>query len=300
MSTVIETGQFFLFLFGELVLLFVGISFLVGLLLEYIPPETMKRVLGQGRHPVLANSLGAGFGALTPFCSCSTIPILLGLIKGGAPFGASMSFLIASPLLNPIILILILSLMGLKTTIIYFAVIFPVAVLAGSCWQGMGLAADVKNVRIVSDGSSECECSIAHNTTGARFRKALNGALAIFRQVLPWLVLGSAIGALIYGFIPQEWIVKLAGEHNPLAIPVAAIIGIPMYIRTETILPISSVLLDQGMGMGAVMALIIGGAGASIPEVSLLNAIFKKRLVLVFVLTILLVAVLTGSIFAIV
>ncbi|MCA1743210.1 MAG: permease [Desulfovibrionales bacterium] len=115
MSTVIETGQFFLFLFGELVLLFVGISFLVGLLLEYIPPETMKRVLGQGRHPVLANSLGAGFGALTPFCSCSTIPILLGLIKGGAPFGASMSFLIASPLLNPIILILILSLMGLKT-----------------------------------------------------------------------------------------------------------------------------------------------------------------------------------------
>jgi uncharacterized membrane protein YraQ (UPF0718 family) len=114
---------------------------------------------------------------------------------------------------------------------------------------------------------------------------------------VPYLILGAAIGAFIYGFIPEELIVAAAGPDNPLAIPVAAVIGVPMYIRAETIIPISAVLLEKGMGIGAVMALIIGGAGASIPEVTLLASIFEKRLVAAFVVTVLGVAVLAGVLF---
>jgi uncharacterized membrane protein YraQ (UPF0718 family) len=299
-DSLLETGRFFLILSGELILLFVGISFLVGLLLEYVSPESIQRVLGHGKNKLLMNALGAGFGALTPFCSCSTIPILLGMLKGGVPFGAAMSFLVASPLLNPIIILMLLGLMGWQTTLIYVGMVFPAAILAGVAWERMGLAADVKNVRIKATGQGGGDFAEAQRTTGARFKRALHGALNIFRQVFPWLMVGAAIGALIHGVIPQEWIVRLAGAHNPLAIPVAAVIGIPMYIRASTILPISSVLLAQGMGIGAVMALIIGGAGASIPEVTLLSAIFKRRLIVAFVVTVLLVAIATGFVFSLV
>lgn len=112
--------------------------------------------------------------------------------------------------------------------------------------------------------------------------------------MVPYLLLGAAIGAFIYGFVPEDLIVSVAGPGNPLAIPVAAVIGVPMYIRAETIIPISAVLLAKGMGIGAIMALIIGGAGASIPEVTLLASIFQRRLVAAFVATVMGVAIVTG------
>lgn len=121
--------------------------------------------------------------------------------------------------------------------------------------------------------------------------------VSLFRQVVPYLILGAGIGAFIYGFVPEDLIIAVAGPDNPLAIPVAAIIGVPMYIRAETIIPISAVLVEKGMGIGAVMALIIGGAGASIPEVTLIASIFEKRLVAAFVITVLGVAILAGVLF---
>jgi len=130
-----------------------------------------------------------------------------------------------------------------------------------------------------------------------RIRGAFSFAVSLFRQVFPYLLLGAGIGAFIYGFVPGDLIVSLAGPENPLAIPVAVVIGVPMYIRAETLIPVSAVLLEKGMGIGAVMALIIGGAGASIPEVTLLSAIFERRLVAAFVATVLTVAVLAGVLF---
>lgn len=289
-------ARFFVIIAAELLLLFVGISFLVGLLQEYIPAPVIQKVLGQGRNKILGNVVGAGFGALTPFCSCSTIPITLGLLNSGVPFGAAMSFLIASPLLNPVILVLLAGLLGVRNMLIYAAITFPAAVFTGLWWEKMGLAAQVKKVRQKSSGEG-CPCGIEVDTTRSRIGRAFQGAVAVFRQVLPWLLLGAATGSLIYGFVPQDLVTRLAGPQSRAAIPAAAIIGVPMYIRVETILPISNVLLSKGMSTGAVMALIIGGAGASIPEISLLGAIFKPRLVVAFVLTVLVVAILAGSLF---
>jgi len=291
-ANLITAGQFFVVIAGELVLLFVGITFLVGLLQTYIPEERIRSVLA-GRRQGVGNIIGAGFGALTPFCSCSTIPILLGLLDIGVPFGICMSFLLASPLLNPVILALLVALVGVVPTAIYAALTFTAAVVLGALLGRLGYARYVKDVMV--EGRPEpCDCNSSH---GTRIRGAFSFAVSLFRQMLPYLLLGAGIGAFIYGFIPEDLIVSLAGPDNPLAIPVAAVIGIPMYIRAETLIPISAVLLEKGMGIGAVMALIIGGAGASIPEVTLLAAIFDRRLLAAFVVIILGVAVLAGVAF---
>ncbi|MDM7912959.1 MAG: permease [Methanotrichaceae archaeon] len=281
--------NFFVEIAVELTVLFIGITFLVGLIQEYVPEETIKKALG-GRRKVLGSILGAGFGSLTPFCSCSTIPLLLGMLNAGVPFAAAMAFLFASPLLNPVIISLFIVLMGWKVAALYFAVTFVAAVAIGLLLDELGFAARVKSVAAVR---SCCDCQQETNAR-SRIRRSAAFALGLFRQLMPYLLLGAGIGAFIHGFVPTEIISKIAGPDNPLAVPVAAIIGIPIYIRAETMIPIGLVLTEKGMSVGAVLALVIGGAGASIPELTLLSAIFEKKLLAAFVLTIFAIAVAAG------
>src|SRR5699024_4518254 len=232
---------------------------------------------------------GTGLGALTPFCSCSTIPILAGLLSSKAPFGPSMSFLIASPLLNPVIVILLWTFLGWKLTLYYVIIVGLFSILIGVAWKGLGLEHSVKNVRVRKQNTN-------HKTDIPRWKVALDDAWTFFYPLLPYLLIGVFIGAFIYDFIPQDFIVKYAGGDKPWTIPIASVIGIPMYIRAEAILPIGDALISKGMGVGSVIALLIGGAGASIPEVVLLSKLFKKKLVIAFVFSILIVAISTGFI----
>ena len=291
-------GIYFLQIAGELIALFIGVTFLVGLIQEYVPQDKIQRFLTKAPKGV-GNVIGAGFGALTPFCSCSTIPILVGLLNTGVPFGICISFLLASPLLNPVIAGLLLMLLGWKITALYIVFTFVAAVLAGLLLERLGFASSVKSVTVEGGNVGGLAADPMPGAGfweihGPRIKRAFGFAWALFKHIFIYLMIGAAVGAAIYGFVPQDLIVKVAGPDNPLAIPVAAIIGIPMYIRAETIIPISAVLMGKGMGVGAVVALIIGGAGMSIPEISLLAAIFKKRFVAVFVGVILVVAVLAG------
>lgn len=318
LNSLTATLRYFLLISGELILLFVGISFLVGLIQEFIPDEKMRKVLGKPRK-IVGNILGATFGALTPFCSCSTIPILVGLLNSGAPFGASMSFLLTSPVLNPIIIGLFWSLFGWQLTLAYSLLVFVLAVLGGWIWEKLGLVEDIKDLGLVN--TSNCCCSTASSccstpeiqyidlsalnkepdfwkdTLKPKLIGAGQKAWALFRQVFPYLLIGAGIGALIYGFVPADWVTKVAGPQNAFAVPIAAVVGIPMYIRAETIIPIGITLINKGMATGTVVALIIGGAGASIPEVTLLASIFRTRLVVAFVLTVLIIATITGYVF---
>ena len=291
-------GIYFLQIAGELIALFIGITFLVGLIQEYVPQDKIQRFLTRAPRSV-GNIIGAGFGALTPFCSCSTIPILVGLLDTGVPFGICMSFLLASPLLNPVIAGLLLALLGWKITILYAIFTFMAAVATGITLEKFGFSKYVKSVTVVGGNVNSpatkppLGASFWENHK-PRIGRAGGFAWTLFKHIAVYLIIGAAVGAAIYGFVPQDLIVRVAGPDNPLAIPIAAIIGIPMYIRAETIIPISAVLMGKGMGVGAVVALIIGGAGMSIPEISLLAAIFKKKLVAAFIATILVVAVLAG------
>lgn len=292
--------DFFKLIMGELIALFIGISFLVALLQRYISKHTIKNILTKP-HKGFQNILGALLGAVTPFCSCSTIPILVGLFKSGAPFGGTISFLIASPILNPMIIILFLKFFGIKVTVIYAVFTFIFAVLAGILLEKLGMEKQIKNVAIKGGHDDEITYDILEGTRKEKhlqvMKLALKDTFSLFIKVIPYLLVGAGIGAFIYGFVPEDLIAKVAGPDNLFAVPVASIIGVPMYVRTETMIPIAKALNSSGMSIGAIMALIIGGAGASIPEVTLLNTIFKKKMVIAFVVSVFLVATIAGYMF---
>lgn len=293
MNTLMETVKYFIFITTELTVLFLGISTLVALMLMYVPQDKIKKYMsGKG---ILGNFVGAFIGSLTPFCACSTIPLTLGFLEIGIPFGAVMSFVISSPLMNPIILTMMVVLMGMKAAVVYLFVTFICAVIFGVILEKIGGGKLVKHVRIKPGGHDEKE--EIPNTFKGKLTRSFQKAFGDFRVVLVYLLIGVGIGAVIYGYLPGDFVLKFAGPENPLAIPVAAAIGVPLYIRAETAIPIGLALMQKGMSVGAVIALIIGGAGMAIPEMSMLGAIFRKKLIAAIVAVIFLTAVTGGFIF---
>ncbi|XPV75887.1 MAG: permease [Desulfovibrio sp.] len=293
MNNLQTTLEYFGFIVVELTILFLGISTLVNIIMIYVPDEKLKSWIS--KRGIFGNILGALIGGMTPFCACSTIPLTLGLLKAGTPFGPVMSFVIASPILNPIILSMVAALMGLESAIIYGAVTFTAAVLFGVILDMAGLGKHVRNVRMkASCCNKPTEIPVTFNQKAAvSFRSAWSD----FVKVMPFMVAGVAAGAAIYGYMPQDLVAQWAGPDNPLAIPIAAIIGIPLYIRAETAIPIGIALAQKGMSLGAVIALVIGGAGMAIPEMTMLGGIFKKRLVAAIVAVIFSTAVVAGLTF---
>lgn len=284
---VMDTLNMFAFLAAELTVLFLLISYLVGVLQEYIPPSKIQSILSgkNGRGYFVAGLLGA----ITPFCSCSTIPFLKGLLRAKAGFGTMMVFLFASPLLNPIIIGLFAVTFGIKVTVFYFAIAMGVSVIAGYLLEKLGFEKYVKESAYIAPKPKCCgsTCGGERKAPQSKWVKIWNSTWSDFKKVLPYLIGGIALGSMIYGFMPTEFVAKVASENNPFAIPVAAVIGIPLYIRAEAVIPLSAALAAKGMSLGAVMALIIGSAGASLTEVILLKSIFKNQMIIAFLTVIL-------------
>lgn len=333
LNNFVTAGKFFLVIAGELVLIFVAVSFIIGVLMEYLPPSRVRDFLSD-RLGWVQYLLGSGLGAITPFCSCSTVPLTAGLLKGGVPFGPTMAFLFASPVLNPVIVALLMTLLGFKVTVVYVAVTFFGSIAAAFLMSRLGMEAQVKPLLQIQPAccgdpapevrpvqilpSAECcarqpvtpqmpqaSCCSAGldgdggsgpDQTGFRekMKRASVSALDTFKGVFWYLLLGAGIGGFIYGFFPQDLVIRLAGPGNPWSIPVAAVIGVPINIRAETIIPISAALVGKGMGLGTVLALIIGGAGASIPELLILGSMFRKKLIAAFVANVFVVAIAAG------
>lgn len=311
----------FAFLAVELTLLFLVISYFVGVLQEYIPPARIQSILSskKGKGYVVAALLGA----ITPFCSCSTIPFLKGLIRAKAGFGAMMVFLFSSPLLNPITIGLFIFTFGLKVAVFYFAIAMAVSVVAGYLLEKLKFERFIRDEAYFDPAKSSCgsgsvscsgsaSASINTDNQGCgevvslesdvvelpnKWLRIWDATWSDFKKALPYLIFGVALGSLIYGVIPTEFIVKVADDSNPLAIPIAAVIGIPLYVKAELIIPLSSALTAQGVSLGAMMALIIGSAGASITEVILLKSIFKNPMIIAFLTVILGMAVMAGFLY---
>ncbi len=295
MNTLIDTLKYFLFITAELIILFVLINAIVEFILMHLSENKMQRYLsGKG---LWGNIIAAGFGALTPFCACSTIPMTVGLLKAKVPFGATMSFLISSPLLNPIIIGMLAVLVGFKSAIVYFILAFLSSVIFGFVLEKTGAQKYIKSIH-----TKPCCCSAEPSKIKTlalkdKIRISFKNAFDTLRPVLIYLLIGVAIGAVIYGYMPKDLVLKIAGTDNLFAVPVAAVVGIPLYIRVETAIPIGVALMDKGMSIGAVVALIIGGAGMAIPEMSMLAAVFKLKLVSAIVAVIFLTAVICGFVF---
>lgn len=348
MTMASEALDMFAFLATELIILFLAISYIVGVLQEFLTPEKIQSILSSrnGKGYVVAALLGA----ITPFCSCSTIPFLKGLLRARAGFGPMMVFLFGSPLLNPVIIGLFVVTFGWKVALFYFAIAMLVSVVAGYTLEKLGFERYVKPEAYQAAQPSSCGTScdeskpavkvesscattvcgeiapvaaketacgseskvevsccssdgtatatIVENKEPNRWVKIWYSTWKDFKQVFPYLMLGIAIGSFIYGFIPTELIAEYAGAGKWYAIPVAAIIGIPLYIRAEAVIPLSAALVQKGMALGSVMALIIGSAGASLTEVILLKSIFKNQMIAAFLVVILSMAIGAGFLYS--
>ena len=337
-----EALSFFVFTFTELMVLFIGISFIVGVLQELIPEDKVKAMLsGKGGRGYF---IGAGLGALTPFCSCSTIPIMVGLLKARAGFGPTLAFLFTSPLVNPIIVGLFFVALGLKATIIYSILALMMAIMISfllekanfqrfikwdtldekqedcSCQPDSTEQQGTQHVEVRSGTPilsgpqlACCTATESMDATGSCAPATVNFAIASiktdrwvrifkeavrqFKTFLPYIIIGVVIGAIAHGFVPENLIVKYAGPDNPFAVPVAAVIGVPLYVRVSTMIPIFIPLMAKGMSVGAVVALTIGGAGASLPEVIMLKRIFRAPLLGAFLASVFFIAVTAGIVF---
>ncbi|KGJ95886.1 permease [Colwellia psychrerythraea] len=294
---VFDTLNMFAFLAVELTILFLVISYMVGVLQEYIPPNKIQSILSSknGKGYIIAGFLGA----ITPFCSCSTIPFLKGLLRAKAGFGTMMVFLFASPLLNPIIIGLFAVTFGLKVTAFYFAIAMGVSIAAGYLLEKLGFEKYIKAEAYITPDNKGCAKNCDKNAKPvSKWMRIWRTTWSDFKKVLPYLVGGIALGSMIYGFMPTEFVASVASESNPFAIPIAAVIGVPLYIRAEAVIPLSAALAAKGMGLGAVMALIIGSAGASLTEVVLLKSIFKNQMIIAFLTVILSMAIGAGYLYS--
>lgn len=295
-AMVIDTLNMFIFLAVELTLLFLLISYFVGVLQEYIPPSHIQKILSskKGKGYIIA----AFLGAITPFCSCSTIPFLKGLLRAKAGFGTMMVFLFASPLLNPVIIGLFAVTFGVKVTVFYFTVAMGVAIIAGYLLEKLGFEKYIKPEAYIPPENKGCAADCTNGSIPEnKWMRIWRSTWADFINVLPFLFVGVSAGAMIYGFMPTTFVASVASDNNPLAVPIAAIIGIPLYIRAEAVIPLSAALVEKGMGLGTVMALIIGSAGASLTEVILLKSLFKNPMVIAFLTVILSMAIGAGYLY---
>lgn len=291
-----ETLETFAFLAVELTALFLLISYIVGVLQVYIPPEKIERILSSkhGKGYVIA----AFLGSITPFCSCSTIPFLKGLLRAKAGFGPMMVFLFASPLLNPVVIALFVATFGIKITALYFSIAMGVSVTAGFTLEKLGFERYIKPFETeASSCSSQGSCGTQQPIV-SKWRKIWNVTWADFKNALPYLFIGVAFGSIIHGFVPTDFITKYASEDNPAAIPFAAVVGIPLYLRAVTLIPLSAALVAKGMGLGAVMAFMIGSAGASLPEIILLKSMFRMQMIIAFLVVVLGMAIFSGYLFS--
>ena len=317
-AALLDSWDYFLHLAMVLTPLFIGASFLVGLAQEYLPPERVEEML-RARDHGSGNVLAAGLGAVTPFCSCSTVPVLAGLLGAGAPTGMAFSFLLASPIVNWIAVFLLFGLFGTGVTVAYVATALFAAIVAGLVIGTFELDGYIKDVRITAGGReiatdggatpsdaskaadaagcSECGTTATNRTHKERVAAAGEGALSFFRDTLPYIAVGIAIGALIHGAVPAEFLQRIAGPGNPLATPIAALAGAPIYVSISGMLPIAHSLTEAGIPIGTVIAFVIGGAGISIPNLILLNKLFERRLLAIYATTVVTIGITVGVLF---
>ncbi|HWR09778.1 permease [Sporomusa sp.] len=271
----------------ELSVLFVGISFLINLVQIWIPYDKVNMWLS-GKNSFVG-ALGAiVFAFVTPFCSCSTIPIVVNLLNKKVRFGIVMIFLFSSPILDPTILTLMVFALGWKVATFYTLITSVLSIVIGFALEKMGFENAVKEVAVQNIDATTATFSVA---------TAWKETIDLMKAVYPYLLFGAGIGAFIHEVVPTEWISTYLGGDSWWLIPLAAIVGIPLYVRLSAMIPVSQILIAKGMSAGAVMALVISSAGASMPEIVMLNSIFQKRLVVAFIGSVILMSTVSGFLF---
>jgi uncharacterized membrane protein YraQ (UPF0718 family) len=290
-----ETIRFFIYEVPKVIMLLVLIIFVVGIIRTYFSPEKTRKAL-EGKSLFAGNILASLLGIVSPFCSCSAIPLFLGFVEAGIPLGVTFSFLIAAPMINEVALVLLIGLFGWKIALIYVITGLTIAVLAGFILEKLNLK------RYVADWVYETHANQSlEEEESMTFSKRISAGGAVVKEIVGkiwiYILLGIAVGAGAHGFVPDEYLAGALGNQNWYSIPLAILVGIPLYSNAAGIIPIVSVLIEKGVTLGTALAFMMSVIGLSLPEIIILKKILKWQLIGIFIAVVAVGIVIVGLIF---
>lgn len=269
-----ETLDFFIYDTIKIFLLLATIIYVVAVIRSWFPPEKTKRILSHKRE-YIGNVAAALLGIVTPFCSCSAVPLFIGFVESGIPLGVTFSFLVSSPMVNEVALIMLWGMFGWKIALIYIGTGLLVAIISGI------VIGRLKMERYVQDYVWEMRVGITEveeQTWKQRFDYAGEYTLGLLKKIWPYVVIGIGIGCFIHGYVPQDFLARWAGRDNPCAVPVAVALGVPLYSNAAGVIPVVQALTAKGMAIGTVLAFMMAVTALSLPEAVILSNVLKKPL----------------------
>jgi len=273
-----EALNFFIYDTIKIFLLLCTIIFVVAIIRSSFPPERTKRILSHNREYV-GNVMAALLGVVTPFCSCSAVPLFIGFVESGVPLGVTFSFLISSPMVNEVALIMLWGMFGWKIALIYIGTGLLVAIAAGMVIGRLKMEKYVQDyVWEMQVGQQEIE----ELTFRDKLVYARDYTRDLLKKIWPYVVIGVGLGAFIHGYVPQDFLARWAGRDNPFAVPIAVALGVPLYSNAAGVIPIVHALMEKGMAIGTVLAFMMAVTALSLPEAIILSNVLKRPLLVTF------------------
>lgn len=271
--------QFFLYDVLKITILLCILIFMISYIQSYFPPERSKRLMGRF-HGVWANCIAALLGTVTPFCSCSSIPLFIGFTSAGLSLGVTFSFLISSPMVDLGSLVLLMSIFGSKVAIIYVILGLVIAVIGGTIIEKLGLENEVEEfVR----KANAVDIDMDDPMQKERISFAKQQVIDTFKKVFPYILIGVGIGAVIHNWIPKSWVEKILGNNNPFGVILATLVGIPMYADIFGTIPVAEALLAKGAQLGTILSFMMGVTTLSLPSIIMLRKAVKPKLIWIFI-----------------
>nr|WP_321451710.1 permease [uncultured Carboxylicivirga sp.] len=276
-----ESLRFFIFEVPKVLLLLVLIIFLVGIVRSYFSAEKTRKAL-EGKPLFVGNVMASLLGIVTPFCSCSAIPLFLGFVEAGIPVGVTFSFLIAAPMINEVALVMLVGLFGWKVALIYVATGLIVAITAGYILEKLKLQKYVADW-VFEVKSNQQAMELPQLTFNDRIKAGLDSVKEIVGKIWIYVIAGIAIGAGAHGYVPDDFLARALGADNWYSVLLAIVVGVPLYSNAAGIIPIVSVLIEKGVSLGTALAFMMSVIGLSLPEIVILKKVLKWQLIAVFV-----------------
>lgn len=285
--------QFFLYDVIKITILLCVLIFVISYLQSYFPPERSKRILSRFQG-IGANMISALLGTVTPFCSCSSIPLFIGFTSAGLPLGVTFSFLISSPMVDLASLVLLMSIFGVRVAVFYVLVGLGIAVVGGSLIEKLQMEEYVERFLLTSGGVALAAPTF---TKMERVQYAKEQVFSTFKKVFPYILVGVGVGAVIHNWIPAHWIEAVLGSNNPFGVILATLVGVPMYADIFGTIPVAEALLTKGAQLGTILAFMMAVTTLSLPSMILLRKAVKPRLLAVFIAVCTVGIILVGYLF---
>ncbi|WP_352403243.1 permease [Kandleria vitulina] len=272
--------QFFIYDVTKITILLCVLIFLISLIQSFFPPERSRKILGNF-HGLFANIIGALLGTVTPFCSCSSIPIFMGFTNAGLSLGVTFSFLISSPMVDLGSLVLLMSIFGLKIAVVYVVLGLVIAVVGGTIIEKMHMEDQIED--FIRNANSTVNIDAPDLSFKERLTYAKDQVVFTFKKVFPYILIGVAIGAFIHNWIPEAWVESILGRNNPFGVVLATIVGVPMYADIFGTIPIAEALLSKGALLGSILSFMMAVTTLSLPSLIMLKKAIKIKLFSLFI-----------------